>query len=118
VSGEVDEMARVLSKHHHLGLVVTPEGWGWRCECGALLPVNAPVGMAESPPAKAVAAHVEHQAATLADLLAATRAEAWDEGYDAGHEDARAVQPTYPEPTRNPYHNPAASPTRGNGGDQ
>ena len=25
-----------------------------------------------------------------------------DEGYQAGHEDARAVQPTYPEPTPNP----------------
>lgn len=33
------------------------------------------------------------------DLLAA----AWAEGYQAGHEDARAVQPTYPEPTPNPY---------------
>lgn len=38
-------------------------------------------------------------AAVLPDLLA----EAWDEGYQAGHEDARAVQPTYPEPTPNPY---------------
>jgi hypothetical protein len=33
----------------------------------------------------------------------AALADAWDEGYDAGHQDARAVQPTYPEPTRNPY---------------
>ena len=31
------------------------------------------------------------------------KAEAWDEGYDVGHEDARAVQPTYPDPTPNPY---------------
>ena len=31
------------------------------------------------------------------------KAEAWDEGYHAGHEDARAVQPTYPDPTPNPY---------------
>ena len=30
-------------------------------------------------------------------------AAAWDEGHDAGHEDARAVQSTYPEPTPNPY---------------
>jgi hypothetical protein len=30
-------------------------------------------------------------------------AEAWDDGYDAGHTDARAVQATYPEPTPNPY---------------
>ena len=38
-------------------------------------------------------------AAVLPDLLAA----AWDEGHEAGHEDARAVQSTYPEPTPNPY---------------
>jgi len=38
-------------------------------------------------------------AAVLPDLLA----EAWDEGYDAGHNDARAVQATYPAPTPNPY---------------
>ena len=37
--------------------------------------------------------------AVLPDLLAA----AWDEGHQAGHEDARAVQSTYPEPTPNPY---------------
>ena len=37
-------------------------------------------------------------AAVLPDRLAA----AWDEGYQSGHEDARAVQPTYPEPTPNP----------------
>ena len=33
------------------------------------------------------------------DRLAA----AWDEGHQAGHEDARAVQSPYPEPTPNPY---------------
>ena len=33
------------------------------------------------------------------DALAA----AWDEGHQAGHEDARAVQSTYPEPTPIPY---------------
>lgn len=27
----------------------------------------------------------------------------WDEGFDAGHETARAVNPEYPEPTRNPF---------------
>ena len=49
---------------------------------------------------------VEHEAlaaqalaAVLPDLLA----EAWEEGHLAGHEDARAVQPTYPDPTPNPY---------------
>ena len=31
------------------------------------------------------------------------KAEAWDEGHHAGHEDARAVHPTYPDPTPNPY---------------
>ena len=30
-------------------------------------------------------------------------ADAWDEGYDAGDTDARAVQATYPDPTPNPY---------------
>ena len=38
-------------------------------------------------------------AAAERDALAA----AWDEGHQAGHEDARAVQSTYPEPTPNPY---------------
>ena len=51
-------------------------------------------------------------AAVLPDLLAEAntraevlrqKAEAWDEGYHAGHEDARAVQPTYPDPTPSPY---------------
>ena len=37
--------------------------------------------------------------AHMPELLAA----AWDEGHHAGHEDARAVQPTYPDPTPNPY---------------
>lgn len=32
-----------------------------------------------------------------------TPAEVWEDGYDAGHGDARAVQPTYPDPTPNPY---------------
>lgn len=27
----------------------------------------------------------------------------WDQGFDAGHETARAVNPEYPEPTRNPF---------------
>lgn len=40
------------------------------------------------------------QAVMIAEILAA---DAWDEGYDAGHQDARAVQATYPEQTRNPY---------------
>ncbi|KNX38081.1 hypothetical protein [Luteipulveratus halotolerans] len=31
------------------------------------------------------------------------RADAWGEGYDAGHQDARAVQATYPDPTPNPH---------------
>ena len=30
-------------------------------------------------------------------------ADAWDEGYVAGHEDARSVQPSYPDQTANPY---------------
>ena len=45
-----------------------------------------------------MAAH-DALAAVLPDLLAG----AWDEGHQAGHEDARAVQSTYPEPTPNPY---------------
>lgn len=27
----------------------------------------------------------------------------WDEGFDAGHETARAVNPEYPNPTPNPF---------------
>ena len=40
---------------------------------------------------------------TLASVLPDLLAGAWDEGHQAGHEDARAVQSTYPEPTPNPY---------------
>ena len=39
----------------------------------------------------------------LAAVLPKLLATAWDEGHHAGHEDARAVQPTYPDPTPNPY---------------
>ena len=39
----------------------------------------------------------------LAAVLPEPLAAAWDEGHQAGHEDARAVQSTYPEPTPNPY---------------
>ena len=48
-----------------------------------------------------------HQSRTLTDTIAAEvlrqKAEAWDEGHHAGHEEARAVHPTYPDPTPNPY---------------
>lgn len=39
----------------------------------------------------------------VAERIQQAKAEAWDEGHLAGHEDARAVQPTYPQPTLNPY---------------
>ena len=35
--------------------------------------------------------------------LARIKAEAWDEGAQAGSADARAVNPGYPAPTPNPY---------------
>lgn len=41
--------------------------------------------------------------ATLPAEVVRQKAEAWDEGHHAGHEDARAVQPTYPDLTPNPY---------------
>lgn len=41
--------------------------------------------------------------AVLPDIIQQAKEEAWDEGYIAGHEDARSVQPTYPQPTLNPY---------------
>ena len=40
----------------------------------------------------------------IREAVAVALADVWDEGYHAGHEDARAVQPTYPDPTPNPYH--------------
>lgn len=43
------------------------------------------------------------EAIVKSTLLPEVKAEAWDEGYDAGHQDARAVQQTYPSPTANPY---------------
>ena len=36
-------------------------------------------------------------------LIARIKAEAWDEGAQAGSADARAVNPGYPAPTPNPY---------------
>lgn len=39
-------------------------------------------------------------------------AQAWEDGYDAGHTDARAVQATYPEPTPNPYRTRVIPPGR------
>ena len=41
--------------------------------------------------------------ATLPAEVARQKADAWDEGHHAGHEEARAVHPTYPDPTPNPY---------------
>jgi len=41
--------------------------------------------------------------AVLPGIIRQAKAEGWDEGYTAGHEDARAVQPTYPQPTHNPH---------------
>ncbi|MGN8718659.1 hypothetical protein ACTQ2Q_09925 [Atopobiaceae bacterium LCP21S3_F11] len=41
--------------------------------------------------------------AVLPGIIRQAKAEGWDEGYNAGHEDARAVQPTYPQPTLNPH---------------
>ena len=52
------------------------------------------------------AARLRAERGELADKLAhmpELLAAAWDEGHHAGHEDARAVQPTYPDPTPNPY---------------
>lgn len=39
----------------------------------------------------------------MSDEVLKLMAEAWEEGYDAGHEDARAVQPNWPATTENPY---------------
>ena len=36
-------------------------------------------------------------------FIARIKAEAWDEGAQAGSADARAVNPGYPAPTPNPY---------------
>lgn len=41
--------------------------------------------------------------AVAADLRAEGAAEAWDEGFGAGHEAARCVQPEYPDSPTNPY---------------
>lgn len=41
-------------------------------------------------------------AANNAEVARKAKAEAWDDGYCAGHVDARAVQPSYPEPTNKP----------------
>jgi hypothetical protein len=43
------------------------------------------------------------EVAWVEELLTARSADAWDEGYDAGDQSARAVNPEWPEPTRNPY---------------
>ena len=48
-------------------------------------------------------AHARTDVPRLVAEIWRAKAEAWDEGYMAGHEDARAVQPAYPQPTPNPY---------------
>lgn len=53
-----------------------------------------------------VEAYCAHLAAALRDAGVITRDEAaaaWDDGYDAGHRDARAVGDHYPDPTPNPF---------------
>ena len=67
----------------------------WDHECPD--PVPCRHRAAESVLARVLPALLD--AAAERDELAA----AWDEGHQAGHEDARAVQSTYPEPTPNPY---------------
>ena len=39
----------------------------------------------------------------VAERIQQAKAEAWDEGFDAGHETARFVQPGYPATPANPY---------------
>lgn len=55
----------------------------------------------------------ESAVGALADLIAehtqtveeceASKADLWDEGFEAGHTTARAVNPKYPHDERNPY---------------
>lgn len=46
-----------------------------------------------------------HLADTIveSDWFLEVQVDRWRDGYNAGDEDARAVQGTYPEPTTNPY---------------
>jgi hypothetical protein len=44
--------------------------------------------------------------ASVESIVAARVAEAWDEGYEAGDMDARAVNPAWPDRTLNPYRDP------------
>lgn len=39
----------------------------------------------------------------LAKHIAAREAQAWEEGFEAGHQSARAVNPEFPRQPRNPY---------------
>lgn len=57
-----------------------------------------PTHIAEIPTYKAF-----QVAEVLMPLIRRALADAWDEGYGAGDEDARAVQATYPYHTQNPY---------------
>ena len=85
-------------------MVRTPYGRGGELR---FLPATLGHGMSGCPGDNLVAWLDELRAILASDWLAqrdaAVRAEVWDDGYDAGHTDARAVQPTYPEPTCNPY---------------
>ena len=40
---------------------------------------------------------------TLAPHVAAREAQTWEEGFEAGHQSARAVNPEFPRQPRNPY---------------
>ena len=102
-----ERVERVVNDEHRQGVVLA----GWMLTFPEVLAAVLPDLLAE---ANTRADDAEAKARRFANLLGNIndvlprevlhqKAEAWDEGYHAGHEDARAVQPTYPDPTPNPY---------------
>jgi hypothetical protein len=45
----------------------------------------------------------EHMGEAVEGIVRPRLAEVWDDGFDAGHEVARAVNPEWPNETPNPY---------------
>lgn len=91
----------------HVGIVYDS---GAQCTCGKLLwtsDYGYTAGIIPQQPGKTVGeiAHSHHLAAVIkaSEWFREMLTEAWYEGYDAGDQDARAVQGTFPSLTRNPW---------------
>ena len=81
-----EEIRAVLSQHRHPGVLLTIFGEAWlACSCDER--IDVPVRDGKVSGAEAADLFETHLADVLAPLVTAGRAEAWDEGFDAGEKD-------------------------------